>query len=222
MSEGDRTDLTLPVRAAAAATALDPADGVTRVGLRRGSVPPPGAGAAPPAIDRFLIEEKIGSGGMGVVYRARDPEGDRLVALKVLDRAAEAEPERFAREARILASLRHPAIVRHVAHGHTAAGQAFLAMEWLDGEDLSVRLRRQGLTMAEAVQLGQRLAGALAEAHARGVVHRDLKPANVFLPGGRLDRAVLIDFGVAQTAFASARLTRSGAIVGTPSYMSPE
>ncbi|MBK9034162.1 MAG: protein kinase [Myxococcales bacterium] len=182
-----------------------------------------GTEAAPPEIDRFIVERKIGEGGMGVVYRARDRASGDAVALKLLAQGNDADDARFAREARILGELRHPAIVRYVAHGRTASGQPYLAMAWLDGEDLGARLRRQGLTVAEAVVVATRLAEALAEVHAHGVVHRDLKPANVFLPDGEVARATLLDFGVARRdAVSLGRLTRTGAVVGTPSYMAPE
>ncbi len=189
--------------------------------LRVGGVLAAVLGAEHPVIDRFVIERKLGEGGMGAVYRARDPIGDRAVAIKVLTGAA--DPERFAREARILGALRHPAIVRYVAHGRSRAGEPYLAMEWLDGEDLAARLRREGVTIREAVVLADRLADALGEVHAHGIVHRDLKPANVFLPDGQVERATLIDFGVARREAPSlAQLTGTGAVVGTPSYMAPE
>ncbi len=158
---------------------------------------------------------------MGSVYRALDTTTRSLVALKVLSgRHDEHDAERFAREAEALAQLDHPAIVRYVSHGETDEGR-FLAMEWLDGEDLAARLKRAPLTMRESVRLGRRIATALAHAHGRGIIHRDVKPANVFLVGGVVDDAKLIDFGIARLD-ASAPVTRAGMIVGTPGYTAPE
>src|SRR5262245_28610120 len=118
---------------------------------------------------------------MGVVHRARDLATDRPVAVKLLRRQALEVAWRFAQEAAALSSLTHPGIVRHVAHGGTEDGRLWLAMEWLEGEDLSTRLRRGRLPPAEAVALLRGAADAMAEAHRLGFVHRDLKPANLFL-----------------------------------------
>ncbi len=176
----------------------------------------------PIQIGRFLVEEEAGSGAMGVVYRARDSSDGQPVALKLLHGVSEVDLARFAREGRVLATLAHPGIVRYVDHGTTPRGETYLAMEWLDGEDLRARLVRVGLTVGETVTLGQRLAGALAELHAHGLVHRDIKPGNVFLAGRRVDEAKVIDFGLARRGDASVNVTRTGVIVGTPAYMSPE
>jgi len=128
---------------------------------------------------------------------------------------------RFAREALVLAELRHPAIVGYVAHGLTDDGQPFLAMEWLEGEDLSKRLGRQPLSYSEVLQLLRRSAEALAEAHERAIIHRDIKPSNLFLHNGRVEELKLLDFGLARLAAASERLTNLN-VVGTPAYMAPE
>ena len=173
-------------------------------------------------IGRFQVEGEAGSGAMGIVYRARDTSNGQPVALKLLHGVSEIDLARFAREGRVLATLAHPGIVRYVDHGTTARGETYLAMEWLDGEDLRARLGRVGLTLAETVTLGRRLSGALAEMHAHGLVHRDLKPGNVFLVGRRVDEVKIIDFGLARRGDASVNVTRSGVIVGTPAYMSPE
>src|SRR5215467_2483049 len=100
-------------------------------------------------VGRFSVERQAGSGGMGVVYLARDTGSAEAVALKVLHVAGEEQKRRFAREAQALAELSHPAIVRYVAHGTTPAGEPYLAMEWLEGEDLHARLAREGLTIDE-------------------------------------------------------------------------
>ncbi len=169
----------------------------------------------------FVVDGPARRGGMGTVYRAHERATGTPAALKLLDGDG-ADVERFLREARVLADLRHPAIVRHLADGRTASGGAWLAMEWLDGEDLGERLRRDGLTADESVRLVARIAGGLAVAHERGVVHRDIKPGNVFLPAGEVDQAKLLDFGVARPLATLAGLTQTGVLVGTPAYMAPE
>jgi eukaryotic-like serine/threonine-protein kinase len=172
--------------------------------------------------NRFDVEQQIGAGGMSTVFRAKDRETGEVVALKVLKRGASGETERFDREARVLADLKHPTIVRYVAHGETEAGDPYLAMEWLDGEDLAQRLRRSKLTVSEALVLGVRVAEALAAAHAQGVVHRDVKPSNIFLAGGDIARTKLLDFGTARWAQITGLLTLTGTVLGTPAYMAPE
>ncbi len=171
---------------------------------------------------RFHIISRAGAGGMGEVFRAHDQRDNRDIALKVLRLASTDETERFVREARVLESLDHPAIVRHVDHGRSEAGVPYLAMEWLEGEDLATRLLRGPLSVGDTIHIGERVAEALAAANAQGVLHRDVKPANVFLgsPPG-LDVRV-VDFGIARTMLTARALTRTGALVGTPSYMAPE
>jgi hypothetical protein len=175
---------------------------------------------------RFAIERLAGSGGMGAVYRATDRVTGAPVALKVR-KGRDKDEERFAREVQVLAELNHPAIVRYVAHGETAQGQPYLAMEWLEAEDLSLRLARARLTVGESLDVVPRLAEALAAAHARGVVHRDVKPSNVFLVAGVPTRATLLDFGIVRIRPSSSPsmarpMTRTGMILGTVGYMSPE
>jgi hypothetical protein len=169
--------------------------------------------------DRFEIEREAGAGGMGLVYRALDRASGEPVAVKLVRRAGDAD--RFTREAEVLARLAHPAIVRHVAHG-VHEGAAYLAMEWLEGADLGDRLARSGLTFEESIRLGAGVAGALAHAHAHGVVHRDVKPSNLFLRGGDVGRVAVLDFGVARVAGVSRVMTGTGAVLGTPGYMAPE
>ncbi|WP_394830179.1 protein kinase [Pendulispora rubella] len=172
---------------------------------------------------RFIIEELAGTGGMGVVYRARDQQRDgSTVALKVLSSTAYVRHlhERFTREADVLSQLRHPGIVSYIDHGTTPQGEPYLVMEWLEGEDLDHRLARQGLTLPETVTVFRRVADALSAAHRHGIVHRDLKPENIFLVGGHLDKVSLLDFGVAR--LVSSELTAHGLAVGTPLYMAPE
>jgi len=160
---------------------------------------------------------------MSIVYRARDRHTGGLVALKVLQ-GAEPLAARFARESRVLAELSHPGIVRYVAHGATASGQRYLAMEWLDGEDLAERLLHGGLTAGESITLCTRVAEALGFAHARGIVHRDVKPSNLFLPDRQVEHVKILDFGIArqQQPTESFDMTMTGTRLGTPAYMSPE
>jgi hypothetical protein len=173
--------------------------------------------------DRFEIEELAGTGAMGAVYRVRDRHSGERVALKTMRGGGREHADRFVREGRIMAGLSHPAIVRYVGHGQTPSGELWLAMEWLEGEDLGQRFARSGLTLAESVTLGARVAGALAAAHAQGIVHRDIKPSNIFLPGGDVARAKVLDFGIARQAQGGSTAgTKTGIMVGTPGYMSPE
>lgn len=174
--------------------------------------------------DRFAIEAVAGSGGMGTVYRAVDEASGQLVALKVLhQQAAESSsPERFTREAELLAQLAHPNIVSYVAHGETAAGLRYLAMEWLTGESLAQRLAAGRLTVRESVACVAAIAASLAAIHSLGIVHHDIKPSNLFLRKGQPARAALLDFGIAQRGVPAQPPKSGAAAVGTPLYMAPE
>ncbi len=169
--------------------------------------------------DRFEIEREAGEGGMGIVYRAIDRTTGGPVAVKVLHGRSPEEAERFMREGRLLAELRGPRIVRYVAHGTSGEGEQWLAMEWLEGEDLAVRLRHAPVTAAQAIGLVRAVAEALTVAHGRGIVHRDIKPRNLYLEGGQPERVKVLDFGIARGAIS---MTRTGSLLGTPGYMSPE
>ncbi|WP_438001040.1 protein kinase [Sorangium sp. So ce185] len=170
---------------------------------------------------RFTLDARAGSGGMGEVFRAHDRDTGQAVAVKVMLARHSGERARFEREVRVLSELSHPAIVQFVAHGETPDGEPYLAMEWLEGEDLRARLARGMLGVDESVALAARVAAALGTAHARGVVHRDLKPSNLFLPAGDVALVKVLDFGIAHLGDVT-RLTRTGAILGTPGYMAPE
>ena len=173
---------------------------------------------------RFAIERIAGTGGMGTVYAARDMATERPVALKLLQMggSATSDVDRFVREASVLAELEHPGIVSYVSHGTAPDGQRFLAMEWLEGEDLSQRLRRGPLSVRDTITLLRQVTSALALAHINGVVHRDLKPSNLFLPCGEIERVKILDFGIARRMAASQVMTRTGLVIGTPEYMAPE
>src|SRR5690349_18420161 len=157
---------------------------------------------------------------MADVYRARDRTTEDLVALKLLRATGPEDLARLAREAQALSRLTHPGIVRYVAHG-TAAGEPFVAMEWIEGDTLSKKLRQGPLSVSRALELGRALASALGHAHQNGIIHRDVKPGNVVLREGKLEDPVLLDFGVARTGLAVG-LTQVGTVIGTPRYMAPE
>ena len=159
---------------------------------------------------------------MGAVFRAQDRLDGSLVALKILHSRQPLDVERFEREAAILADFAHPGIVRYVGHGLTPEGDHWLAMEWLEGEDLGERLLRAPLTGTESLALMQRTADVLAFAHARGLVHRDVKPSNIFLVGKQVERIKLVDFGIARPSGETRRLTQTGVLLGTPGYIAPE
>ncbi|HXN34403.1 MAG TPA: serine/threonine-protein kinase, partial [Polyangiaceae bacterium] len=184
-------------------------------------------GAAQLLAGRFVIEREVGRGGVGVVYRAHDEMSKQAVALKViaLPGVDGGEEARFGREGRVLAGLHHPGIVRVVAFGQLDEGQPYIAMEWLEGEDIAQRQRRAPLSLGQSVLVAADVCDALAAAHDAAIVHRDVKPSNVFLVGSAAGQegsfaVKLVDFGVA--AVEDAKLTRTGAIVGTPAYMAPE
>lgn len=176
--------------------------------------------------NRFEIEHAAGRGGMGTVYRARDRYSGDIIALKLLhgDKGlgSTGGSERFGREAQLLSELRHPGIVGFVAHGQTPDGQRFLAMEWLEGQDLGQRLLRGPLPVRDCLRLLDQIAAALSVAHQRGIIHRDLKPSNLFLIGGDVGRLKILDFGIARRIATSQAMTRTGMVIGTPEYMAPE
>ncbi|MBS2033183.1 MAG: protein kinase [Deltaproteobacteria bacterium] len=173
--------------------------------------------------DRFVLDRLAGRGGMGSVYRARDNQTGEPVAVKFLHASAQAHRARFVREAQLLAELQHPGIVRYVADGEAPDGELWLAMEWLEGIDVAERLRTEGMAPAESLQIVRAVAQVLELAHGHGVVHRDIKPSNLFLVGNDPARVKVLDFGVARlSSHPGAAGTRTGAMLGTPGYMSPE
>jgi serine/threonine-protein kinase len=176
---------------------------------------------------RYRVEGEIGRGGMGVVYRALDPELDREVAVKHIQLPPDASREvrdelekRFRREAKAAARIRHPGVVAIHDVGTTAHG-LYLVMELVDGDSLAQRLERGAFpSRPAAIELAARAADALAAAHRAGVVHRDVKPANILI--ARDGRVLLTDFGVARSLDEVSELTRTGMVVGSPAYMAPE
>ncbi len=173
---------------------------------------------------RYQLEVLAGAGGMGSVYRATDRQSGARVAVKVVAhrprRTSKSGETRFDREAAVLADVRHPGIVRYIDHGECPEGH-YLVMEWVGGASLADRLRQGPLAEADALELAERLANALAYLTARGIVHRDVKPDNIMLAEGDVTRPILVDFGIARTLHGEA-LTRTGAMLGTPRYMAPE
>ena len=186
-------------------------------------------------ISHYRILEKLGAGGMGVVYKAHDSRLDRLLALKLLTERLAQQPqalERFRREARAASALNHPGICTIYDVGEED-GRAFIAMEFIEGETLRGHIRGNALPVEEILKLGIQIAEALDAAHAEGIIHRDVKPANIFVT--KRGRAKVLDFGLAKLipkgiansdeesgGTASDPTSVVGIISGTPSYMSPE
>jgi len=186
------------------------------------------SGELPSRIGHYVVTGKLGEGGMGVVYSARDERLEREVAIKMMSSLAgdDLARKRFLREAKAAASVNHPNICQLYDIGEHG-GQLFLAMELLEGQSLADRLRQGALGVTEMAPIGLGILAALAALHARGIIHRDLKPSNVFLTSHGVK---LLDFGLARTGSSepdhtldSIRdLTRPGIVMGTPRYMAPE
>ncbi len=171
----------------------------------------------------YRILRALGAGGMGVVFAAEDVQLKRAAALKVMKPeygTSDEARQRFLREARAVAAIEHENIVAIYQVGEDR-GLPFLAMKLLQGESLAERLAREKqLPITEALRIGREIAEGLAAAHEGGVIHRDIKPANIWLEGPR-GRVKILDFGLARAA-DDVNLTRTGTIMGTPEYMSPE
>jgi serine/threonine protein kinase len=172
-------------------------------------------------ISHYRIVEKLGEGGMGVVYKAEDTKLLRPVALKFLSASmlgSESDKQRFLREAQASAMLDHPNIAA-VHEIDEVDGQTFIAMTYVDGPSLAARMAERALNVDEALDVGIQIAQGLGEAHGKGIVHRDIKGANILLTAR--GQVKITDFGLAHLAGRS-RLTKSGTTLGTPAYMSPE
>lgn len=170
--------------------------------------------------DRYAVEHEIGRGGMATVFLGHDPRLQRRVAIKVFEQLGtdSTGAERFLREVRVAAQLQHPNILTVFDSGE-ASGLLYYVMPYVAGPTLRERLEREGpLPMGDAIRIGCEVAEALDHAHRAGVVHRDIKPDNILLADGV---AVVADFGIAR-ALESGKLTETGLVLGTPSYMSPE
>jgi tetratricopeptide (TPR) repeat protein/tRNA A-37 threonylcarbamoyl transferase component Bud32 len=173
-------------------------------------------------IPGYEILAELGRGGMGVVYKARQIQLNRIVALKMVRAEAHADPaqeKRFLKEAEWIARLKHPNIIQIYEFG-SHAGIPFFSMEFHEGGSLASQLHGEPQPAAKAAQLTQTLAEAMQAAHTQGIVHRDLKPANVLLTKDGIPR--ITDFGLAKQLESSDGPTQTGAIMGTPSYMAPE
>ncbi len=174
-------------------------------------------------LDRFELRSELGVGSFGYVFQAWDPRLERIVALKVQRAGSLASPEeveRFLREARSAAQLKHPSIVSLYETGQTEDNVWFLVCEHIDGETLEERLKRGAFPPSQAAAIASELAEALQCAHEQGVVHRDIKPSNILLD--RRERAHVMDFGLAKRDAAEPTMTSDGRVLGTPAYMSPE
>jgi serine/threonine protein kinase len=181
---------------------------------------------------KFQLQERVGQGGMGTIYRATQSGLNRQVAVKILKRELNVEPDtvaRFHREAHAMSLLTHPNTVRVYDFGQTAEGLLYLVMELLVGELLTSRMERAELDVLDAVRMTQQILHSLGEAHRKAIVHRDLKPDNVFVvrAEGHGEPVIkVLDFGIAKVVAPDRRVdqfeTQAGTVFGTPRYMSPE
>jgi len=182
---------------------------------------------------QFKIIKKIGTGGMGAVYKALQPEMNRMVAVKILHAKLKDRKDlvsRFRREARAMSHLSHPNTAKVMMYGELDDGGLYIVMEYLEGKNLNQIVKRQGpLSLERAIPMLIQVCGALHEAHELGIIHRDLKPENIFITntGGMKDFAKVLDFGLAKVTERELRpgsimLTQEGMVFGTPEFMSPE
>src|SRR5258707_10600293 len=194
--------------AAAAKRAVSPTGNILEVGQGLGG--------------RFEIQEMLGIGGMGAVYKAYDRDIDRVIALKCIRPELASDPEisqRFTQELLLARQIAHKNVIR-IFDVRESGGLKFITMEYVEGQDLSSLVESKGkLTIAESVAIVMQICSGLACAHAEGVVHRDLKPSNIMVePQGRV---VVMDFGLARADHIG-QMTQTGAVMGTYQYMSPQ
>ena len=193
--------------------------GDASISMTRTMVSPPMEGST--IAGKYRIIEKLGEGGMGVVYKAEDTRLDRMVALKFLPSGLMKDPdakERFVREAKAAAALSHPNICT-VYEIDEDKGKSFIAMEYIEGQSIREKVKKNPLEIPEALDLVIQAAQGLEEAHKKGIIHRDIKSANIMVTGS--GQAKVMDFGLAKVSGASL-LTREASTMGTVAYMSPE
>ena len=176
---------------------------------------------------RYEIQQRVGEGGMGVVYKARQTSIDRVIALKMLNQQMAQDPtwvQRFYNEAKACSRLQHPNTIRMFDFGQTSDGRLFMTMEFLDGMSLRDALQKGPLAPQRVAKILIQCCASLAEAHSIGIIHRDIKPDNVFLlnMAGSPDFVKLLDFSVAKLLEGDRMKTQAGVVFGTPQYMSPE
>lgn len=179
-----------------------------------------------PVIEGFEIIEPLGQGGMSQVYKAKQLQLARLVAIKVLTKIeSESDLKRFQREAQLTSQLQHPNVVQTIAFGVCGSGSPYLVLEYIEGRSLREELKRNGtLSFQKFSEIFLPILSALDYAHKNGIVHRDIKPENIMLSGddGSITHIKLLDFGIAKGSSNIQSLTATGAVIGTPNYMSPE
>jgi serine/threonine-protein kinase len=176
---------------------------------------------------RYEIQARIGEGGMGVVYKARQTSIDRVIAIKMLNAQMAADPnwvQRFYNEAKACSRLQHPNTIRMFDFGQTPDGRLYMTMEFLDGMSLREAVSKGPMAPQRVVKILIQCCASLAEAHSIGIIHRDIKPDNVFLlnMAGSPDFVKLLDFSVAKLLEGDRMKTQAGVVFGTPQYMSPE
>jgi serine/threonine protein kinase len=175
---------------------------------------------------QYEVLSVLGQGGMSIIYKARHRQMDRLVAIKILQpqlAASEQHLKRFTREAEVLSRFDHPNIVKVWSYGIIEGTKPYLVMEFIDGQTLASLLKEKGpLAIERFITVFELVLKGLAHAHEQGIVHRDLKPSNLMIAGSNSEIVKIVDFGIARILEEDQKLTKTGAVLGTPAYMSPE